>query len=739
MENMKRVELLAPAGNMDAFYGAISAGADAVYLAGERFGARAYAENFTTEEIIHCIRYAHILGRKIYLTVNTLIKENEFEALYEYLIPFYENGLDAVIVQDFGAFSFIKKFFPELSLHVSTQMTITGANGAKLLRELGAERIVPARECSLSEIKTIKQQSGLEIECFIHGAMCYSYSGQCLFSSILGGRSGNRGRCAQPCRLPYAVEGTKHCKKECYPLSLKDMSTIEHIDKLIEAGIDSFKIEGRMKKPEYAAGVTAIYRKYIDAYYEKGHAINVSNKDMLALNSLYIRSERASGYYFRHNGAEMVTLQNPAYNGSEEALLNNIRNTFLVNLPKLPISMKAVFHLDTPCMLTLIAEGCSITITGGMVEHAMKQPVTEESIQKQLRKLGDSCFSAKEIDISADNDIFIPLKAINELRREAVEALEKELIIANGNVLRRSFTNTIMDSAPEKASDNTIREGINVISVQTEEQLAAVYHFIKQEIYFVPERIYINSDAITEDTMHLIENIKEMKGADCLIIISLPYILRQKDAGYLEEVYVKYLKNKTLFSGFQVRSMEALGYLTQKTDYGELYADAGFYGWNLHAISAFRDLFSGWCIPYELKEGEQRNLKKYTPVSLEKIVYGRIPMMLTANCVLKTTEQSCKESTVYLTDRYQKKFPVRTVCRHCMNIIYNSVPLSLHASISTQKQDTAYRVDFTLENAKEVKNILSFFHRLLNGKIEKTDLTPPFNEFTTGHEKRGVE
>ena len=233
--NNNRVELLAPAGNKEAFIGTINAGADAVYLGGTKYSARAYADNFETEDIIFCIRYAHLRGKKVYLTVNTLMKENEINGLYDYIQPLYIAGLDACIVQDFGAFIFLQKHFPDMELHASTQMTITGPDSAKMLKEMGATRIVPARELSLSEIKILKKESGLEIETFIHGAMCYCYSGQCLFSSILGGRSGNRGRCAQPCRLPYDVNNTTSKNKDTYPLSLKDMCTLEHIDKLIQA------------------------------------------------------------------------------------------------------------------------------------------------------------------------------------------------------------------------------------------------------------------------------------------------------------------------------------------------------------------------------------------------------------------------------------------------------------------------------------------------------------------------
>ncbi len=256
------VELLAPAGDYACFMAAINAGADAVYLGGTKFGARAYANNFSQDEIAEALRVAHLFHRKIYLTVNTLVKESEMPELVPYIAPLYEAGLDGVIVQDIGVLKVLREHFPALALHASTQMTVTGVYGAQFVKSLGVSRVVPARELSLDEIRDIKEETGLEVECFIHGAMCYAYSGQCLFSSILGGRSGNRGRCAGPCRLPYTDEN----KKQLYPLSLKDMYTLPMIPKLIEAGIDSFKIEGRMKKPEYVAGVTAVYRKYIDQY-----------------------------------------------------------------------------------------------------------------------------------------------------------------------------------------------------------------------------------------------------------------------------------------------------------------------------------------------------------------------------------------------------------------------------------------------------------------------------------------
>ena len=311
MKKEQKIEILAPAGSYECFHAAIQAGADAVYAAGARFGARAYADNFSQDELLRAIREAHLHDRRFYLTVNTLLKDEELADLYDYLAPLYACGLDAVIVQDIGVFSFIRQHFPEMDLHASTQMTLTNSLGAQFLEQEGAARIVPSRELSLNEIRKIHQDTNLEIECFVHGALCYCYSGQCLLSSMIGGRSGNRGQCAQPCRLPYTADG-----KQKYYLSLKDICTLELIPDLIEAGIDSFKIEGRMKKPEYVAGVTSMYRKYVDLYLRNGRDhFSVSDQDREMLMDLYNRGNSHTGYYLRQNGRDMLALDRPNHAG----------------------------------------------------------------------------------------------------------------------------------------------------------------------------------------------------------------------------------------------------------------------------------------------------------------------------------------------------------------------------------------------------------------------------------------
>lgn len=431
-----KVELLAPAGNLDGFYGAISAGADAVYLAGSQYGARAYADNFSTGELLACIRYAHLLRKKVYLTVNTLVKEAELDNLPVFLNPLVQEGLDGVIVQDFGVLGRIRECFPKLALHASTQMSVTGRHGAMLLKRLGIERIVPARELSLEEVRSLKRETGLEIECFIHGAMCYSYSGQCLFSSILGGRSGNRGRCAQPCRLPYRMTEGEFSGKECYPLSLKDMCTLEILPLLMEAGIDSFKIEGRMKRPEYAAGVTALYRKYMDLCLE-GKDAAPSKQDLNKLKELYVRSEVGTGYYFQGNGREMITLRSPAYNGSNELYLAEIKERYLDKKKRLPIRERAFFQKGKPAELWVCSSQAPerwVKVRGLTVEEAAKAPLTRENIINQLTKLGDTPFVMDkefhqgEPEIILEDGIFYPLKGLNDLRRSSLEMLEEVLL-----------------------------------------------------------------------------------------------------------------------------------------------------------------------------------------------------------------------------------------------------------------------------------------------------------------------
>lgn len=787
MIGREKVELLAPAGSPDAFYGAVRAGADAVYLAGDRFGARAYAENFTSESLVKCIRYAHLFERRVYLTVNTLFKEHELTELYDYLSPFYEAGLDAVIVQDMGVLRYIRERFPDLGLHASTQMTICGGYGASLLKKLGVCRIVPARELSLKELEEIRRHTDIEIEAFVHGAMCYSYSGQCLFSSILGGRSGNRGRCAQPCRLPYSVAGEENIRGECYPLSLKDMCTVEHIPALIRAGIDSFKIEGRMKKPEYAAGVTAVYRKYIDRYYElrqelpsdeaASAAYRVEEEDLRKLSCLYNRGGAGeirhcedrlqTGYYFRKNGREMVTLDNPAYSGSDEALLAEIAGKYLDGRMKLPVAVFAEFQTGKPAMVSLRWRDTFVSVSGAEVVPARNQPITEENVIQQLGKLGESGFVAEDIRISVSEDAFYPLKQINELRRQAVSELEQMIIEENFPGLRGR--KAVPEAAGEEAEERRNEAGEVPfrrsdesgvprsegrgwsISLQSMAQMQELWGLLERNpdrYAGVFRRIYIDGDLLTQNQESALALCRRMRWQGELWI-TLPYILRHEDGEYMERLFALASEcggGPSLFAGFLIRSVDELGWLEEKAAWGtaslgklKRRADVGLYTWNSESLRELTALgVEGFCLPYELKAAEQRELLHCGAGAwdFEKIVYGRIPMMVTANCVLRTTDRCRRDADgrIDLIDRYRKRFPVRLNCLHCMNVIYNSVPLSLHGGIPRQGGAAGgkytKRLDFTLESGAEMRAVLDAF---LGGQAF------PLREYTTGHEKRGVE
>lgn len=718
------MELLAPAGNYESFLGAIHAGADAVYLGGNKFGARAYADNFSEEEICRAISYAHIFGKKVYLTVNTLIKDSELPELLPYLTPFYQAGLDGVIVQDIGALLTIRDAFPDLELHASTQMTLTGIHGVEFLKELGVVRIVPARELSLEEIKDIKEQTGLSIETFIHGAMCYCYSGQCLFSSILGGRSGNRGRCAQPCRLPYQVGNT-----HAYPLSLKDMCTISLLPELIEAGIDSFKIEGRMKKPEYAAGVTAIYRKYIDLYYEKGAVgYKVLKEDLEKLSSLYIRSQIQDGYYFKHNGRDMVTLESPSYSGSDETLLQTIRDTYLTTPLKKNITIQAVFEIGKEAKLTLICDDTKITAYGQEVQAAAKQPVTRKNIVDGLSKLGNTPFTVTEDEVFLfmDDNVFYPLKAVNELRRSAVNLLLAAFVPAGRTVSAKSVEKSCATPA-YKALPAAKRYRI---LISTNEQLHA---FMQSGIQ--AEILYLESNLLKEaDILSACRNHFRKQNAQTQIYIALPYILRKKDYPKIETMFPILQKA----DGVLVRNTESYFFLQKKHYEKHICTDTGVYVFNQKTLSFWLTKVSGCCLPYELNKKELRKLLENVDNSrTEQVAFGKIPLMVTANCVAKTCgANTCGQSMIFhLTDRYHKQFPVFTDCDFCYNIIYNTVPVSLHEKVTDYSYPGAWRLAFTVESSQETQSVLRFFDALQKGMEQ----TPPYAEYTLGHEKRGVE
>lgn len=453
---------------------AVNAGANAVYIGGSRFGARAYADNLDEEAMIRAIDFVHLHNCRIYMTVNTLVKEKELPELYGYLKPYYEAGLDAVLVQDLGVFSYIREYFPDLPLHISTQMTVTGKYSAADLKRMGAVRVVPAREFSLKEIREIGETTGLEVETFVHGALCYCYSGQCLFSSLIGGRSGNRGRCAQTCRLPFDVEkGDKVLggKNEKYVLSLKDLCTLDLLPEILEAGVCSLKIEGRMKSPRYTAGVVSIYRKYVDMYLAHGRSgYRVDLADRRALLELFDRGGQSEGYYKEHNGRDMVVLkEKPAFREPDQELFDHLDRTYVDAVKKEPIRGTALVTEGKPVQLTVeytpsleptetmedgmaVLEPVSVACTGDMAETAKNAPMDGDRIRKQLMKTGDSPFFFEELEVLVEGKVFLPVQALNRLRREALEELCKAVTERFHRKSGEEYKNTEAEGAERSAA-----------------------------------------------------------------------------------------------------------------------------------------------------------------------------------------------------------------------------------------------------------------------------------------------
>ncbi|MDF2542170.1 MAG: hypothetical protein K0S47_1888 [Herbinix sp.] len=839
----QKIEILAPAGSYEGMKAAINAGCDAVYIGGSSFGARAYANNLDEEILLRAIDETHIRGKNLYLTVNTLVKEQEMiDQLHQFLDKFYLQGLDAVIVQDVGVMHFIHRHFPLLPIHASTQTTITMAQGANLLTELGVTRLVTARELSLTEIKLISEQTDLEIETFVHGALCYCYSGQCLMSSLIGGRSGNRGRCAQPCRMAYEFySGDKKISapEQKYLLSPKDICTVEMIPEMVEAGINSFKIEGRMKRPEYAAAVSSVYRKYLDLYTEVGKEgfkkfikdeKNEYIQDITMLQDIYNRGGFSGGYLKTHNSKNMMSLYRPNHSGvyigdvsevkgsqvvitlreginaqdileirnSEESgyeftvkdaikagnklrtnvghakitvglkvyrtknnlLLDHLEEQYGKTDKKLPVEAVLIAKVDAPLTLTLRYQGCEVTATHEIVQMAMKQPMTEEKLSSQISKTGDTMYYMKNLTIEADQNIFVPVAWLNEVRREALlqlsDAVAGKYHRSVENPVKSmnekdTFTNTLQDNRTISDKDSLMdmdkkthrvyqdmkpRELPGIcVCVQTQEQFQVALKF--------PEVTAIYADEFIPAPEVLLTMAKQAKQADKGFYVVLPHILRETGTNLLQKHKLPLLDDN--INGYVIKNFEEISFLTslleEKGIQKEIILNHNLYLFNREAKDFYRGLgINHFTAPVELNYKE---LKRLQITDCDMIVYGYLPVMVSAQCLFESTGgcNRCEgrdNRNSYLTDRFRKKFLIKTNCTSCYNTIYNSDRLSLlkQADEILSMHPYQIRLDFTVEQQEEMHGVLeAYIERFLYGRTTKFEM----EEYTTGHFKRGVE
>lgn len=778
---IKKPEILAPAGNMACLYAAINAGADAVYLAGNAFGARAYAGNFNNDELLHAIEIAHLYGVKVYLTVNTLLKNNEIKHLYKFLKPLYLAGLDAVLVQDLGVMRLISNAFPSLDIHASTQMNITSSYGAKLAKEIGLTRVVAARENSLIEMKKMKEESGLEIEAFVHGAMCFSFSGRCLLSSIAGGRSGNRGRCAQPCRKMYDGK---------YKMSMKDMCAITDLPKLIEAGIDSLKIEGRMKNEYYVAAAVSCYKEIAEDYVNGKYDQTKAEKYKLLLADIFNRGGFSRGYFFQHHGKDMIDQDIPGRRGVKalsilsvekgkikvkaltdinphddiaflndrfeeiaklttpkaikknaedilncpgtkrlrtgytgyrvrnEYLLDKIYNEILKEDRKIPVSITVKVKAGENISLTAklmytenVTNDSEISITGAIIEKATGKAVSDKDLESKLKKLGDTRFYIKELNIINDSESFIPMSYLNQLRRELIEKLEKWIISSKYRIddtIERSF-----DKSQDNISDGSKKIYITLSRADQLEAFLNIPEIACLEGLILDESLY---GSYFDDEL-IKRAADKYKGK---IFIAYPYILRDS----FDKAYIKRLETlSSSYDGVYLRNIDSLYLYIQQALKKKVIVSASLYTYNDLAKEEYEELLSSYAESVIFERSYELNHEELQHLSLSNAYtafYGKLPLMITA--------QKLTEDHLELTDELLNKFTVIDSKVTDLNIILNKWPLSLN-KYRDEIADKGFI--FTDEKPEEMLLVLDNYN---NSNIKLSS-----EKITTGHFNRGVQ
>lgn len=611
---MKLPEILAPAGSPEALTAAIRTGADAVYIGGKSYSARNNASNFSDEELAEAVRLCHIHGVKLYLAVNTIISDDEACDFCGFIKKSAEFGVDGFIVQDLGAASIIRSAVPDAVLHGSTQLSVHTAAGAKLLKDMGFSRVVPARELSADTLGKICKED-IEVEVFVHGALCMSVSGQCYMSAVIGSRSANRGCCGQACRLPFSANGNKNSAA----LSLKDLSLLENTDKLRKIGVDSLKIEGRMKRPEYIAAAVSELKTALDG----------NSPDMKMLRGIFSRSGFTDGY-FSGKRQDMFGVREKEDVIAAKEIIPTLHGLYRSERAVYSVDFHGVIKSGQPVKLLAVCGELSAEVTGDIPDIAQKSPTSRETLEKQLSKLGDTVFTLGNITADIDDGLFIPAGKLNELRRFAVEKLTE--MLAEYNKPRY----TITDYTPEKPKNIPPHSNNPPVRTFCRTAEQAIVAAELSEFVVIPENII---------TPELAEAISCEK-----IIISPPRFIvdEEKLSARLSE-----LKNLGI-SRILCHTIDgaAVGKALGFTLHGSFTMNV----FNSYSAEYLQNLgFEDCVISPEMTLDQLENI--HTSLPLGALIYGRLPLMLTRNCPIKN-EIGCKNCTGSLIDRTSRKLPV---------------------------------------------------------------------------------
>ena len=806
---MKEIELLAPVGSFDSLKAAVQNGANAVYLGGKDFSARASANNFDREELKEAVKYAHIRDVRVFVTTNTLIKQNELEDFVEYAKFLYDIDVDAIIMQDIGAAMLIHELLPDFELHASTQMVAHSLEDVQYLESIGFKRVVLARELTVEEIKYICDNTNVDIEIFVHGALCVCYSGGCLMSSMIGNRSGNRGRCAQPCRQKYTMidisTGEEIHNNGDYLLSTKDLNTIEEIDKIIDTGVLSLKIEGRMKKPEYVATVIKSYRDAIDEY-ETTKKVNISDETMEDLYTIFNR-KFTKGLILGEVGEEVMNSNVPnnqglyvgkvvdynkkakrlkiklegtlkkgdginlgggtigriikgkditqiGYKGetieldfigeakknqlvfktSDTDLIDRAQKTYTQDkeFAKSLIDAEISIKLDSYPELRLIDKNENIVTVQGdkLVEKALKVALSEEKIEIQIKKLGNTPYEIDQLKINLDEGVSMPISLINQMRREAIELLDNARISVKG----RMYKDNDIKYSPKIYSRNADNKSKIRVKVNNIEALKSILNLDIDMIYY--------EDVSTIEQAMTMANANNKK-----LIYSAPRIVRNREYKRLEKSE-EYCKDHV-----QISALGQVKYYKENSESVKFDVDYYLNPFNSETINHYKkEGAETVCISQELNLHEIKETTQYTDLEIETVAYGYIPMMLSEYCPMGVVARSCKkdkrcanckESKYVLRDFKGEEYRVSQDI-FCRSTIYNSSANCLINNLDELSEAgiNIFRLDFTHETPELIEKITeSFIDVIENDFVADAKSLEVFEDMDTtlGHLYKGVE